>query len=75
MPGDPEECRAHARACAEMAERARTEEHRRILQQLERAWLNLAADLERNQTLLDAYPPPPSGRGTAPGPKNGNGTH
>jgi hypothetical protein len=52
------ECRAHARACAEMAERARTPEHRQTLKELEQAWLKLALDLEANQALLEAYPPP-----------------
>jgi hypothetical protein len=59
MPGDPDECRAHARSCAAIAERARTPEHRQRLKELEQTWLKLAADLEANQALLEAYPPPP----------------
>ena len=61
MPGNPKECREHARQCAEMATRARTPEQRELLKNLERSWLSLAADLERNQTLLDAYPPSTDG--------------
>jgi hypothetical protein len=57
MPGDPQECRAHARNCAAMAEQARTPAHRQTLKELEQAWLKLAADLEANQALLEAYPP------------------
>ena len=65
MPGDPKECREHARACAEMAARARTSEQRQLLENLERTWLGLAIDLERNQTMLEAYPPP-AGDGAKP---------
>jgi hypothetical protein len=63
MPGDPTECRAHARNCADMAERARTPEQRRQLKELESTWLKLAADLEASQALLEAYPPPEAGDG------------
>jgi hypothetical protein len=67
MPGDPKECREHARACAEMAARASTPKQREVLKDLERTWLSLAADLERNQALLDAYPAAaPAGDGTSP---------
>jgi hypothetical protein len=61
MLGDPKECRERARQCAEMAARARTDKQRERLSNLEQAWLSFAADLERNQTLLDAYPPPLDG--------------
>jgi hypothetical protein len=57
MPGSPEECRAHARQCAAMAERADQPRASQDAHDLANTWLRLAADLEAHQTLIEAYPP------------------
>ena len=59
MPGDPKECREHAKRCLELASdgppsslaRARFEE-------LGRTWIRLATDLERAKTLLENWGDP-----------------
>jgi len=47
MPGDPKDCRRHAARCEELADTADTPEQARILRNLAKQWLKLAADLER----------------------------
>jgi hypothetical protein len=51
MPGDSEECRAHARHCAELAAAAKTTELRDTLLHLSQAWTRLAAELEAAKTF------------------------
>jgi hypothetical protein len=53
MPTDPRECRAHAARCEELAQTADTPEHARILLNLAKQWLKLAAQLERAQAALN----------------------
>jgi len=53
MPGDPKECRAYAARCEELAQTADTPEHARILLNLAKEWLKLAAQLERSQAVLN----------------------
>ena len=52
MPGDPNECRAHAARCEELAKMAENPEHARVLTHLARQWLRLALQLERAQAVL-----------------------
>jgi hypothetical protein len=54
MPGDPLECRQHARRCAELAEQARTPDMRQTFLQLSDTWIRLAAELESAQAFLNA---------------------
>ena len=54
MPGDPLECRQHARHCVELAEQARTPEMRQTFLHLSDTWIRLAAELESAQTFLNA---------------------
>ena len=54
MPGDPLECRQHARRCAELAEQARTPDMRQTFLHLSETWIRLAAELESAQTFLNA---------------------
>ena len=54
MPGDPKECRAHARRCAELAKVATTPEARDRFHSLQQSWIRLAADLDSAKALLDA---------------------
>jgi hypothetical protein len=57
MPGDPSECRAHAKKCAEMASRATNPQHKQLLTNLAQSWTKIALDLEQSQALMEAYPP------------------
>ena len=54
MPGDPLECRQHARHFVELAEQARTPEMRQTFLHLSDTWIRLAAELESAQTFLNA---------------------
>jgi hypothetical protein len=63
MPGDPKECRQHARRCAELASIATTPESREQFLSLQQSWMRLAADLENAKAFIaaldeiDADPP------------------
>jgi hypothetical protein len=46
MPGDPAECRRHARNCADLAERAKSPEAKDRFTSLAAAWEKLAFELE-----------------------------
>jgi hypothetical protein len=54
MPGDPNECRQHARCCVELAEQARTPDMRQTFLHLSETWIRLAAELESAQAFLNA---------------------
>jgi hypothetical protein len=54
MPGDPKECRKHARRCAELASIATTPEAREQFLSLEQSWMRLAADLEQAKAFIAA---------------------
>jgi hypothetical protein len=54
MPGDPKECREHARRCAELANTATTPDAREHFLALQQSWLRLAADLESAKAFIDA---------------------
>jgi hypothetical protein len=56
MPRSPEECREHARRCAEFAHTAATAELKQTLTALSQNWLDLAVELERTPTLGDGQP-------------------
>jgi hypothetical protein len=55
MPGDPTECREHARECQRLANKAASERTREIFENLARTWLRVANDLERSKALLDTW--------------------
>ena len=63
MPGDPKECRQHARRCAELASIATTPEAREQFLSLQQSCMRLAADLENAKAFIaaldeiDADPP------------------
>ena len=52
MPGDPNECRDHARNCLRLAEFATSREATRVFVDLAHSWTRLAVDLENAQHLL-----------------------
>jgi hypothetical protein len=54
MPGDPQFCRNQARRCADMAAVTKNAEMRKLLEDLAVKWLQLALDLEKARTILEA---------------------
>jgi len=54
MPGDPKECREHARRCGELAKVATTQEAREQFLSLQMSWIRLAADLDNAKAFIDA---------------------
>ena len=54
MPGDPKECRKHARNCLRIAEASTNAEITRTFVDLAHSWTRLALDLESAQALLVA---------------------
>jgi hypothetical protein len=54
MPGDPKECRKHARNCLRFAEASANAEITRTFVDLAHSWTRLALDLESAQALLVA---------------------
>jgi hypothetical protein len=53
MPGDPRECREHARRCAELAKVATTPEAREQFLSLQMSWIRLAADLDNAKAFIE----------------------
>jgi hypothetical protein len=66
MPGDPKQCREHAKKCADMASKATNPQHKQLLTNLAQSWTKIALELERSLALMDAYPPPRAGDGASP---------
>ena len=54
MPGDPKECRKHARNCLRIAEASTNAEIIRTFVDLAHSWTRLALELESAQALLVA---------------------
>ena len=54
MPGDPAQCRLYAARYLQLSERAEDPARRQSLAALAQTWLNLAAELEADQALLNA---------------------
>jgi hypothetical protein len=55
MPGDPKECREHAKTCLRMASEAHTPQAKERLESLAQTWLRLATDLETAKALIDNW--------------------
>jgi hypothetical protein len=58
MPGDPKECREHAKQCLKLASEAPTPVGQERFEILAHRWLVLAADLEAAQVLLREWSDP-----------------
>jgi hypothetical protein len=52
MPGDPEEYRAHARRCTELAAESIDAKLKKTFSELAEAWTELASKVERSQALM-----------------------
>jgi hypothetical protein len=61
MPGDPKECREHAKQCLELAAEALTQTSKERFEQLAQKWLVIAADLEAAQALVKEWSDTPLG--------------
>jgi len=55
MPGDPKECREHAKRCQEIADAAQADFHKAHFEHLAQMWIRLANDLERGKALLEHW--------------------
>jgi hypothetical protein len=55
MPGNPKECREHAKNCLQMAKEATTDSGRQTFQLLAERWLVLAAELEAAEALIKEW--------------------
>jgi hypothetical protein len=55
VPGDPKECREHAKRCMELAEGTTNPAVKESLLDVARTWTRLATDLEATKRLLDAW--------------------
>ena len=57
MPGDPNECREHAKRCWALASETKNPELRDSLTDLAQRWARLATDLEVTLKLLEQWAP------------------
>ena len=55
MPGDPKECRDHAKTCLRMASEAKTPQAKLTFENLAQTWLRLATDLDAAKALIDKW--------------------
>jgi hypothetical protein len=58
MPGDPKECREHAKRCLKIAQESTNQTLKASLEEIAQNWLRLAADLEATKPLLEAWGDP-----------------
>jgi hypothetical protein len=58
MPGNPKECREHAKRCLQLAQEATNRALRASLEEIAQQWLRLAADFEATKPLLEAWGDP-----------------
>ncbi len=75
MPGDPKECRQHAKRCWALASETDNPVLKESLVDLAQRWAALATHLEATKRLLDAWGKPGvSSGGIGPSPKGRTGT-
>ena len=58
MPGDPKECREHAKNCREMAAATSSPLAKAQFEELARTWTRLANDLEHAKALVEHWGDP-----------------
>ena len=58
MPGDPKECREHAKRCLQLADETTNPTLKDSLIEISTHWLRLAADLDRTWLLLAEFGEP-----------------
>jgi hypothetical protein len=52
MPGDPKECREHAKHCLELAAQTASPLAKARFEDLAQTWARLATDIERTKALV-----------------------
>jgi len=52
MPGNPHDCREHAKGCLRLAHEATTPEAKTHFEKLAHQWMEFAADLEQTSALM-----------------------
>ena len=62
MPGDPEECRQHAKQCWALASETKNPDLKESLTDLAQRWARLAIDLETTLKLLEQWGEQPDKR-------------
>ena len=62
MPGDPKECREHAKHCQDMADGAASPMAKARFEDLAQTWLQLAGDLEHAKALVEHWGNPDTKR-------------
>jgi hypothetical protein len=55
MPGDPKECREHAKRCLQMAAESPSQLAKARFEELAKTWMRLATDLEQAKALVDHW--------------------
>jgi hypothetical protein len=55
MPGDPNECRAHALECTNLAETALNKNARELFLYFASAWFKLASQIESSEALVSKW--------------------
>ncbi len=55
MPGDPKECREHAKRCQELADASPSPLAKARFAELAQTWLRLAHDLEHAKALVEHW--------------------
>jgi hypothetical protein len=55
MPGNPQECREHAKNCLRMAAEAPSPLAKARFMDLAKTWMRLATDLEHAKALVDQW--------------------
>jgi hypothetical protein len=58
MPGNPKECREHAKRCLQLADETRNPTLKGSLTDIAELWTWLATDLEATRLLLDEWAEP-----------------
>lgn len=61
MPGNPHECREHAKNCLRLAEEAQTPGAKAHFEGLAKKWMELATDLEITRRVLEQSDVPRKG--------------
>jgi hypothetical protein len=58
VPGDPKECREHAKHCLELAAQAPSPLAKAQFESLAQTWARLAVDIDRTKVLLEQWGAP-----------------
>ena len=57
MPGNPHECREHAKNCLRLADEGKIPEAKTHFENIAHQWMKLATDLEQTSVLMAQWGP------------------